>query len=240
MWGLLAAFLGFAFSAWGEPPEIALELIAKARERLGGDAALEKVHSLRYEGVLDLFESSSRAQVRLVLAQPARQRMEVETADMLRIFAVDDLQGWEMVVDKSQTPPVVRLRPLSSREFWRNHFSAVENLGFHHGYLRDHGRLEWGGQSVFEGRLVGEVRIRYDEHNAFVRRFDLRSGDLIVSTGNDGTEVREREWIEVDGVRFPQVTESYRDGERVSRLSFDVIEVNPETDPAWFRFPDSQ
>jgi outer membrane lipoprotein-sorting protein len=213
------------------------DLIAKAREHLGGEEKLKSIQSLRYEGTIEFFETATKAKVVIALQKPAFQRMEVHLPEGTQIVAVDDLQGWEMLIDRSEDPPKEVARYLSAREFWRNHFSAVENLGFHHGYLVDRGRLEWKGEQVIDGRLVGTMEIRYDANNRFSRSFDVETGALVRSIGNDGTEVRERTWMEVEGIRFPRVSEYFRDGKRTSRLTFEKIEVNPRLDPALFRYP---
>jgi hypothetical protein len=229
--------LGLATVLRGEAPAEAVDLLAKAREHLGGEKALARVESLRYEGTVEFFASATRGKVRILLEKPSFQRMEIELPELHQVVAVEDLQGWEMIVDHRGEEPVRQLRYLRSPEYWKNHFVALENLWFHHGYRVGKGTLAWEGESVFEGRLVGKVSIRYDQRNIFTRRFEKRTGALVVSVGNDGTEVRERDWIVLEGVRFPRVMEYYREGERTSRMTFESIEVNPRIDPALFRYP---
>lgn len=236
-WLALLLALGSAVGAWAEPASDAEALIALARQQLGGDAVLESVNSLVYKGSIEFFDSATRGEVRIYLQKPDFQRMEVELEEGLQVVALDDLQGWEMIVDKRTNPPTPQARYLNAKEFWRNHFSAVENLWFHHGYRKSRGHLEWSGESVMDGRRVGSITVRYDADNVVLRSFELDTGILVRSVGNDGTEVREREWIVVSGIRFPKVAEYYSNGIRSSRLTFDVIEVNPQLDPALFRYP---
>lgn len=234
---LLAGCAVAAHSLGADEPEEALALIAKARAHLGTEAAIAAVDAIRYDGTIEFFGSASKGRVRIVVQKPDFQRMEIELDEVRQVVAVDDLQGWEMVVDKREEVPRRTVRYLSSPEFWKNHFTALENLWFHHAFERGRGHLVWGGESVFEGRLVGLVTVRYDDTNIFTRRFDTKTGELVVSVGSDGTEVRERDWVVIEGIRFPRMMEYYRDDERTSRVTFERIEVNPDLDPAIFRYP---
>lgn len=209
-------------------------VIETARAVIGSEDVLRAVDSVRFVGRLETFADNSTKPIELVLRKPGLVWMRVGTEDQAIEMGIDDYEGWRKVIANGK----VRTASIPVASFWETRFGSIDNLYFFHAVDVVYGEATFAGMSSFEGQAVQLVDFRYNEANQYRRGFSTETGELLFSRrkGSD-TQTVERAHGRFDGILFATEIEQYQGEERVSRMVFTQIEVNPEVDPAIFRYP---
>jgi hypothetical protein len=211
------------------------EVVAKARQYLGGDAALDAIRSISYEATFTSADGSG-GEMRIIFQKPLQQRVEVIRGELGEISALNDLDGWRKVYDLNDSSrwSITLLDAPKVRELQAN---TWENLSFFKGIERRRGWIENKGQSELDGRRAVELIFHYSRDLTFVRFFDVETGRLLMTRTKDGAEIRESGNIVVDGVIFPETIRMSRDGELLNEIKFTRITVNEVFDESLFDVP---
>jgi outer membrane lipoprotein-sorting protein len=214
-------------------PEAAA-VIANARSQVGTEEALKAVETLRFVGLLENFADNSVKEIELLLQKPGLVRMTVTGDEQTVVIGIDDYEGWRQITreGKSQTTPL----PVSA--FWETRFGSIDNLYFFQAVDQVYGEAQYAGTGYAEGKPVDFVDFRFNDSNQYRRAFSKEDGNLVQSL-RKGTSTRtvERAREVFDGIVFATEIEQFRGEDRVSRFVFSSVEVNPEVDPALFRYP---
>lgn len=215
------------------------ELIVRARGYLGDESALEKVNSLKIELTFNDYVSESSGRMVMYAEKPDRQRIEIYSGDRVMVNAVNELSGWHsLTVRDSETGEAgePRVTPMSTESYWAARFAVYENLYFYRGYIRGRGISSYEGKQFWRDQEYDVLKIWYSPDLAYRRYFE-DNGRLAVTFVNDETTLIDQGTLEFGGIKFPHQTEIYKGEQRTSRLTVESVEINPEFDPALFRYP---
>lgn len=212
-----------------EPPggPTARSVVAQARSYLGGERKLEAIESLRYVGKIEYIPTGATSDITIMFARPLRHRTEVRSEGQVVITVLNDLESWVRIVDEEMGQEL-SFRYLSEREAALTKYITWENLNFYTGIEKLWGRKEYVGQEDLLGHVADVVMFHYDKNYEVKRYFDAKTGKLLATRLAGNVELRELGEIVVDGMRFPERVETYRDGELESRVRFERVEINPD------------
>jgi hypothetical protein len=210
-------------------------VVAKAREHLGGDAALEAVRSIRYIGTI-LMQDGTNGDIEILVRKPMQQRVTITIGSVREISVLDGYDGWrrlENILDRADWQVTLMDAP----QIQRLRANTAENIGFFAGLGDMRPALSLVGTETRDGVEVADVSFRYGRRVQFVRTFDLATGRLLETKTDDGTRLTEKGEIFVQGVRFPRelVTESPAGK---STVLFTRILINEPLADSLFALPD--
>ena len=222
-------------------------MIAKARAYLGGDAALEAVKSVHYQGKLESTSVSAtgetrtdKADIEIIFAKPFYQRIVITTPDKIEITALDSYEAWQRIQNPAD-PSQWRMSLLDPAQIRRLRANTWENLAFFAGLEKQGGSVSDEGLMDKEGRKLHRLTFDHGYGIQFHRYFDPASGELVVSETDNGAVIREDGENRIAGVRFPgEVTTSSRradGGSSTVRVVFDKVTVNETFSASLFRVP---
>lgn len=222
-------------------------IVAKARAFLGGDAELEAIRSIRYEGTLTFTETGrkdegggSTQRIQILFQKPCQQRIEARTEDRVEVTALDGYEAWHQVADAAD-PAVSRLTLLSKDQIRRLRANTWQNLAFFLGIEREGGEIRDHGVVDLDGRTAHKLSFVHGKGIVFTRYFEPGSGRLLLTETEQGAQIREDGEIRAGGVRFPRrvvTTVSLPEGgDRVITARFDRVTINERFPPELFRVP---
>lgn len=227
------------------PAQTADQIIAKAREYLGGEAALNAIHSVHYVGTLETERPSASGPKRvkfgleILVQKPCQQLIVTTSPESTDSTGLDDYNGWHRLQTGGARGrnQVDLLNPAQIRQLRAN---TWENLFFYKGIEQRGGRAEVIGPAQVDGHPAVKVAFIHDAGIVFFHYFDPNSGQLLFTETDHGGTIREEGEIVANGVRFPQksittIRQMDAQGKTVEQtltVSFDKITCNE-------RFPDS-
>ncbi len=97
-------------------------------------------------------------------------------------------------------------------------------------------KIEYLGKQELDGKAVEVVKILYGSA-IFIRYFDEKTGELLLSEIENGERIQEQGELMVSGIRFPKYLVTFNGDEQISHLEFNKIEVNPVFDDSLFTQP---
>jgi outer membrane lipoprotein-sorting protein len=219
-------------------------IINKARGYLGSEADLAVVRALRFKGELSVAEGKSlapiTAKLEIIFQQPDRQLIIATTPEKIETTALNGYEAWqvEAVTDKKSTPRVSLLGRDSIKRLRANTF---ENISFYRGISSVGGRIEDRGKAKVDGVDCIKIAFIHASNVIFVRSFDRRTGRLILTETDNGSEIREYGEIRAGSLRFPQriVTSSIlpNGSKRIITITYNEITVNPKLPDTLFVIP---
>jgi hypothetical protein len=223
-------------------------LIREVVKTRGGDAYL-KVRSVIGRGTFTGFEKGEAglpAPFVDYLAYPDRERTEFGKGDSKFIQTNAGATGWvydaaqKMIRDQKEEQvksfqqglrqdldyllrkgwqePGAKLMYVGRREVWKNTFSEAVRV------------VQADGLSVtihFDPRAKLPLMIEY------ANKYKNEDGDEKLGE----YQVRYYRWISFDGVQFPTIQDSYRDGKQTMRVNYDSVSLNAEVPEKLFVKP---
>ncbi len=225
--------LGHAAGQEGSPSTD--EIVAKARDYLGGDEVLDTVKSIYYRGTFETSEGIS-GEVEIMFQKPLYQRVKTIRDDVEEITALSYYDGWRKITERDNDSnwTLVFLETDQIRELQAN---TWENLHFFKNIERRRGRIENHGLVEFDGRECVKLTFHHPGNVYFDRYFDSGTGQLLMTEASTGGQITEYGETRVEGVRFPESITMTREGEIMNRISFEEIAVNREFDVEKFDVP---
>ena len=209
-------------------------ILAKAREYLGGEEHLNEIQSIRFEGAF--VQENSMGTFTTILRKPMFYRSEFDDGEATAITGYDGVSGWHRVTH-NEDPGEDFLRALNPRENRRLRLNIHDNLFMYTELERVRGEIRYVERTFKDGFPAHRLAFYYDGELVFHRYFDAEDGALIATTNPDGITVREYGSRIVNGVRFPRRVVATLQGEEVSILEYDRIVINEEHAEEIFEFP---
>jgi len=219
-------------------------MLAKARAFLGPENVLNSVNTLRFLGELEVVEPGATtpgsAKIEIVFSRPDRQLITATNEGQTETTALDGYDAWQRVsrADDASGWSVTLLGPDQIKRLRANTF---ENLNFYRGTETRGGRVEDRGVVTIAGVACRKLAFIHGPGIVFVRSFEEATGRLMLTETDSGTQIREKGEIRAGGLRFPKTIETVNilpdGGQRIIRVNFDSVEVNPTIDPSIFAIP---
>lgn len=211
------------------------EVIAKAREFLGGDAALDEIRSIYYEADFTTAEGE-KGTLKIIFQKPLQQRVEVVRGEVGEVTALNDFDGWRKAFDVTDERKwsMTLLESAKIRELQAN---TWENLNFFRGIEKRRGWIEEKGLTEVDGRQSMELVFHHPQGVRFIRFFDVETGRLLKTETHEGAEIRETGEIRVNGVLFPETITMSREGEVLNEIRFREVKLNERFDDSLFDVP---
>lgn len=212
--------------------------IAKARAAVGPEIALNRVTSIHFTGTLATTQQvpvegpggATREEqivlgIDIVFQRPYRQRMILRSDKVVETTALDEYDAW---LRRAAAPEEKRWQVtlLDAQQVKRLRANTWENLNFFAGLARRGGRVEFGGETVVDGRSCVKLSFIHDEEIAFIRYFDAASGRLVKTETENGAEIREEGELVVEGLRFPKRLVNRAPNGQVATITFDSVTIN--------------
>lgn len=218
--------------------DVANQWVAKARAYLGSNAALDAVHSLRFQGSFagteqvpdpndskKMIEQPVQVAIDIIFQQPMQQRQVIRSDRVERVTALDGYDAWEQVVDLSgKNKPRVTL--LDAMSIKRLRATTVENLSFYADRLASMRQVRLLGEETVDGVICGKLSFTHASGITFIRYFDRASGRIVKTVVEGGGEIREEGEMIVNGIRFPQKVINTAPNGRSTTITFDKVTVN--------------
>ena len=212
------------------------EIIAKARQHLGGDEALNAIRSIYYEGEFES-EDGAKGTVKIYFQKPMQQRVELTRDELGEISALNDIDGWRKVYDVND-PSRWQVTLLDAPKIRELQANTWENLNFFRGIERRRGRIEDKGTVELDDTQARKLVFHHPSRVYFTRYFDTDTGRLIMTETTDGTRIREHGENRVNGVVFPdRIVMTQADGTLVNEIRFHKVTVNEEFEDSLFDVP---
>ena len=229
-----------------DDPAKAAELISDAVKARGGEAYL-KIRTIvtqgQYTGFVKGVSGIPQPFVDYIV-YPDRERTEFSKGNtkviqtnvastgwvydaeqkMIRDQKDDQVKGWlqgirydlDNLLRRGSKEPGVKLVYLGRREAWLNTFTRAVRLDFSDG---------------------ASATIHFDPRSKLPVMTEYK---IVREEGTTSEEqIRYFQWIEVDGVQFPKIQDSYREKIQTSRVYFDQIRFNIEVPEKLFAKPAS-
>ena len=227
-------------------------IIAKAREYLGTEAALDAVKSVHMIGKMEgglvgATTPPNVEQVDIVFQKPFQESLKIVTKEQLARKVLDDYNGWQLVQiltpgAPAEFDPTVpqRLTILGLDQIRILRADTWENLEYYRGLEQAGGTTEDLGPATIDGVACEKVALRHSDAIVYYRYFDLATGRLVYTETYAGAKIREQGEIMADGVRFPKtITVDEPAGGKPSRtvITIDSVKLNEVFPENFFATP---
>ena len=242
---LFAAFLASHVCALAASPAVEA-ILAKARARLGGDRALDRITSIHYSGTIEQMEDAPDAKpavssIDILFQKPAQHRLTVSSDKSVDVTALDGYSAWR----RTQEPDGlkrVRLMALDKEQLKRLRANTWENLYFYRGIAEHGGEIVDRGPVEVDGLKCHKIAFNYGPGIEFVRIFEIETGRLVLTETLPVGTIREEGEMIVEGVRFPKklvaaATTPSTGKKRVVTINFDRIVLNEAIPASSFEQP---
>jgi hypothetical protein len=221
-----------------------LPIIAKARARLGSEAALEGLKSVHYSGSLSHADprdptKTITAKVDMVFVKPDKQRIMATYDEIVETTALDGYDGWTRVENRKD-PTKFRITPLDAEAVKRLRANTFESLGYFRGLEKLGGRIEDLGVVNKEGVTCQKVAFHHSPKMIFYRYFDVATGRLVLTETENGSTLKESGELMAGGIRFPQslvTATAAGNALRTVTLTYDKVTVNEVFPAKMFAYP---
>ncbi len=213
------------------------EVIAMARQRLGGEEVLNSVNSIHFKGKFMATNRGTEGQIEILFQKPFQQRLDVSEGDSILTTGLNGYEGWNRRISINN-PGSWDLEILDAADVRRMRANTHDNLNFFTGLDKVRGKVLEKAVQKKDGRDAHVLVFQYDDKIFYKRYFDVQTGELISTVNDQGLEIKEVGQMVVDGVRFPQKVVSLIDGEIVNTVEFTEIILNEDLDSSYFDLPD--
>ncbi len=231
---LVAAMSGLVSTSALAASSTAADVIAKAREFLGGDAALDAVNSIRFSGTIFMQDGTS-GDIEILARKPMQQRITITIGNIREITALSGYDGWRKVENLRQAGDW-ELTLLNAPQIQRLRANTIENIGFFNGLPGARPDVELVAEETIDGVEVARIAFKYTGRVQFLRTFDKATGRLVRTVTEDGGVLTEEGEIVVQGVRFPKKLVTRAEA-GTSTVSFTRIQLNEAFEDALFDVP---
>src|SRR6478736_3493219 len=223
--------------------EVANQWVAKARAYLGSDAALDAVHSLRFQGSFagteqvpdpadpkKVIEQPVTVSIDIIFQQPMQQRQIIRSDRIERVTGLDGYDGWERVADLTGKNNA-RLNLLDASNIKRLRAATIENLSFYGKQGAGSREVQFLGEQTVDDVACVKLSFIHGGNIAFFRYFEQATGRLMKTEVEGGGEIREEGEMFAGGIRFPKKVINKTSNGRSTTITFEQVTVN-ESFPA--------
>ncbi len=215
------------------------QILAMAREYLGGDVNLRAVQTIQFHGTFTTQDSEGeKGEIIIYLKKPFKQRLDVMRLKegVTETTAINNIDGWvRRSNNKNDSDWTIRI--LSMLEFKRMRANTFDNLNFYHGIEKIGGYITNKGKVQKDGKTACLLHFQYDNEMFYDRYFDINTGELLATINDKGIEIKDKGEFIVDGIRFPCEQVSYENGKKKNTLIFAEIIINHPMDDDLFELP---
>jgi hypothetical protein len=215
--------------------QTAEQWIARARARLGSEAALQGVTSVRYLGSLETDGASPR-RLDIVFQKPLQQLITLTGAELIEVVGLDDYDGWQKRTNAKNSAQW-QITLIDAGQTKRLRAQIWDNLNFFSGIEKMRGSVRLAGDAMIDGVACVKLIFAYREDMILTRYFDKTSARLVLTETESGTEIREEGEIIVQGVRFPRKVSNRDKAGRVITMLFDQVILNEPHAASEFAVP---
>ena len=214
------------------------QILAKAREYLGGDTQLRAVETIQFHGSFTTNKGEEKGEILIYLKKPFKQRLDIIRAHdgSIETTAINDIDGWGRRVNKEDADDWT-IRILSMPELKRMRANTYDNLNFYSGIEKLGGKIINKGIVNKDGKNAYVLHFQYDNTIHYKRYFDVNTGKLLATINDKGIEIKDIGEFIVDGIRFPREQIRIEDGKKKDTLSFNKIIINAPMDDKIFELP---
>jgi len=223
---LAAALFATALSATAQTAD---QWIARARARLGSEAALQGMTSVRFTGTIEVDGANARA-LDIIFQKPLQQRITLTGPELVEIIALDDYDGWQKRLNP-KNPTQWQLTLLDGPQIKRLRAQAWDNLNFLRNIDRLRGTVKLGGEEKVDGLDCVKLVFAYYESIVLTRYYDKATARLVKTETETGVEIREEGEMFAQGIRFPRKVSNRDKSGKTVTMTFEKIVLN-ETYPA--------
>ncbi len=213
------------------------EVIAKARQHIGSEEALDSIRSIHFKGNFIANNRGTEGTIEIRFQKPFQQRLDVFEGEAVITTALNGYDGWNRRYS-TKNPKSWDLEILSAADLKRMRANTHDNLYFFSGLEKLRGKIVDEGVKNKDGQEAHVLVFQYHDEIYYKRYFDVETGELIATINDQRLEIKEVGQIVVDEVRFPKKVVSLIDGEIVNTVEFTEIILNEEFDNSYFDLPD--
>ncbi|MBD5782531.1 hypothetical protein IEN85_23735 [Pelagicoccus sp. NFK12] len=221
-----------------EKEKIIKETVALGREYMGGDAKLNAIQSVRFEGVL-VQPGGMSGTVESVMKKPGYYQFISSIGGIRETSTLAPTGAWRKL-ENFREPGAYTLSFYDVEELRNLEATISDSLGFLKAPKTRNGRIEFVGKGKVRGKQAVILNYVYSDGIWFRRYFNPETGRVMFMQSSKGMVFTYEGDIEVDGVRFPKkvlVTYVSQYGESTMEISYSKAEVNLEVDLQRFRVP---
>lgn len=221
----------------------AAALVREAIAARGGEAYLS-IHSWVSRGQYTAYEKGvSGDPVTFVdyVAYPGRERTEFGKGGTKFIQTNSEGTGWVYDANKKM---ILDQKEDQIKQFEQNARYDLETMLRTVSRKTDAKLVYLGRREPWRNTFSEAVRIDFTDGSPATLHFDARSKlPLMIeykTVGEEGTvnnEVRYFRWVDFNGIQFPTIQDSYRNGKQSSRVSYDTFVANESVPDKLFAKP---
>ena len=215
--------------------QTAEQWIARARARLGSEAALQGVTSIRYLGTLDT-DGANQRKLDIVFQKPLQQLITITGGETIEVVGLDDYEGWQKR-SNPKNPAQWQLSLIDKGQTKRLRAQTWDNLNFFSGIERMRGSARLEGDAMIDGVACVKLVFTYLENMTLTRYFEKATAWLVRTETESGTEIREEGEILVQGVRFPRKVSNRDKSGHVITMVFEQVILNEPHAASEFAVP---
>ena len=214
------------------------QIIAKARDYLGGDTQLRAVETIQFQGTFTTHEGEGKGEILIYLKKPFKQRLDVIRAHdgIVETTAINDIDGWGRRANEKDADDWT-IRILGMGELKRMRANTFDNLNFYSGIEQLGGSIINRGIVKKDGKNAYLLHFKYDKTIHYKRYFEVTTGKLLATVNDKGIEIKDIDEFIVDGIRFPREQIRIENGKMKDTLTFTKIVINAPLDDKIFELP---
>ena len=141
--------------------QTAEQWIARARARLGSEAALQGVTSVRYLGSLETDGASPR-RLDIVFQKPLQQLITLTGAELIEVVGLDDYDGWQKRTNAKNSAQW-QITLIDAGQTKRLRAQIWDNLNFFSGIEKMRGSVRLAGDAMIDGVACVKLIFAYRE-----------------------------------------------------------------------------
>jgi hypothetical protein len=231
---VLAAAALFA-TVLSAPGQTAEQWITRARARLGSEAALQGVTSIRYLGTLDT-DGANQRKLDIIFQKPLQQLITISGAELIEVVGLDDYDGWQKRTNAKNSAQW-QITLIDAGQTKRLRAQTWDNLNFFSGIEKMRGAVRLEGEAMIDGVACVKLVFAYRDNMILTRYFDKTNARLVLTETESGTQIREEGEIIAQGVRFPRKVSNRDKAGRVITMVFDQVILNEPHAASEFAVP---
>lgn len=222
----------FVLALAGCRTDPAVALTARVIAAHGGEAALRRVQTVRWEGRIETFMHRRSGSASLLLQRPGRLRATLDYGASREDRILDGERGWR---DSGEGFAEVQGAPLAAMVFQYRHLDLPLGL-LDGGYRITPGEEVRGGRQCpvlhLEGAGGPSMDVTVDPQSGLITHV---AGLFEVQGRTAKLEVDYGDYRPVDGVMLPARIINYAGGMAIAETRFERVEVNVPVDGRTFR-----
>ncbi|MDQ8204827.1 hypothetical protein [Pelagicoccus sp. SDUM812003] len=221
-----------------EAAAIVKETVAKARQYLGGEKALNAVKSIHYKGVL-VYGNGQSGTIESIFMKPNYHQAISVIGNQKETSTLNRTEAWQKV-ERVDQPGSWTLNIYQLQELRAMQATVADTLSFLNTPPVRNGRIEYLGTETIDGRELVVLYYAHGRSRGFHRYIDRETGEVVHMINQNGAIMTTSGEQWVDGVRFPEklvakfITQF---GVQTIEITYTSIDINESFDTDRFNVP---